>query len=1251
MPVETPIPGAKNGTAHTEINAKTSASGVLKTGSHVNHSTIHEKQPTAFDNGQANVDRSSVALEAFKDDSSCAVLDPSAGRQQSRDGFPAGLNLPTDHARAGDHSFAGSTASTFLQDPVKSQLLKLASGHDLNLSTVVLAAWTIALSRFSGQEFINLGVGSNGQTGTLLAPVTRNFDLSGSPSTSELLERIKLIDENGCVRQSAFKESMHFALDDGASFPQACFYSYTGDHLDHTVSMQSYLELHLVQDGAIFSTSIRFATDLYNQATIEKYAGVLETVLMNMATNRTQPVAELGVVQTQPPKPVLVERATDFSVDDDDEDDMMAYVGADPRALSAPVVDPFVPEDYVSPQGEIEMALAEMSAELLNVPQISRDDDFFELGGHSIMAMRLMNSVAAKFGQQVPMSSFFAAPTLHGLAEAVSCSISQGISAHTSIPQVSRSGPQELSFAQQRLWFLESSGGANDNYHIPCALHLRGALNHVSLRGALNTIYARHEALRSAFPTVDGKAKVEILPTNDGMPFETLDVRHDQDPEVAAIQVSIQEGCAPFDMERGPLVRVKLIQLAEEEHIFLLTVHHIVSDGWSMGVMFRELNALYEAYSTGKANPLAPLPIQYLDYAAWQRTQLTQKVLKDQADFWRKRLADSPACIELPTDRPRPPQQSFAGASVPVRFNSQLTRDLQTLSQKYGATMFMTVLAGWSAVLARLSGQDDVVIGTPSANRNHPQVEQLIGFFVSTLALRIDLSEEPSVKHLLERVRESTISAQTHQDLPFEQVVEAVRPPRRADITPIFQVMLAWQSNDHDGLDLMNVQISTENIQYNTLKFDLNLELFERNGEITGSLNYSAALFDSTTIERHVGYLGEMLLWMATDTEDSIFMAPILAAPEQELLIETWNATEQPYPKESCIHELFEKQVELSPNAVAIVHDERSVTYRELNSHANWIAEQLIEAGVAPKEYVLLLLERSINLVASQIAVLKIGGAFVPMDINAPMERQTYIAADCGSTVLIADSFTAIPDAYQGTVIRLGEEVQLSIDYTKGKYDGFNTSSRDVAYVMYTSGSTGQPKGVLVAHQGVVRLAVNSGFMEVDSCDRVAFVASPAFDVSMFDIWTPLLNGAGVVVIDRDTLLDAHRLAGALDEYKITILSLTTALFHQHSHVIGPALSRLRYVLAAGEQALSEPFSSLAGISPHICVVNAYGPTEATVFATTYKVTNAAGQLGRLPIGRPISNTRAYVLDKHLAPVPIGVAGELHIGGPGVAIG
>ncbi|KAF9287737.1 hypothetical protein BGZ68_001346 [Mortierella alpina] len=923
----------------------------------------------------------------------------------------------------------------------------------------------------------------------------------------------------------------------------------------------------------------------------------------------------------------------------------------DKRALPEPDSSSFVTREYVAPQGDLEVALAAMWSEVLKIESVGRHDNFFMLGGHSLLAVRLMNRVST-LGVQLPLSTMFSSPTLSALAEVVSSKISAEVLPQSTITAISRDGPLEVSFAQQRLWFLAQMEGVSDIYHVPVALRFQGHLNQGALKMALNSLFARHEALRTVFVSVNGRPKVRLLPANNGLPFILHDLREVEDKEIKVKQLTAQEATAPFDMEKGPLVRAQLIQLAEDEHVFLLTQHHIITDGWSLGVMFRELNELYAAHCADAPSTLALFSVQYPDYAAWQREWLTGDRLKEQAAYWRETLAGAPVSIELPTDRPRPPRQSHAGAAVPIRLDAQLTRSLKILSQKNGVTLFMTVLAAWSAVLARLSGQEDLVIGTPTANRNHPQVEQMIGFFVNTLALRLDVSGEPSAEQLLERVRKTTIAAQANQDLSFEQVVEIAQPPRRADQTPLFQILFAWQNNDVGTLHLQDVKATVEETEFDIVKFDQELILFEENDEITGILLYATALFDRETIDRHVGYLEAMLRWMTIDTERSIGEAPILGSAEKELLLQTWNNTDRDYPSTTCIHRLFEAQAALSPDVVAVVHDHSTMTYSELNSRANGIARQLIVTGVKPGDLVLLLLNRSVNLVAAEIAILKVGAAYVPIDIKAPLDRQAYIASDSGAKLLISDENTVVPAQIQVPLLRLST-LQENYDGVEDTFDSslHSSSSDATAYVMYTSGSTGTPKGVMVPHRGIARLVINNGFSDMGPGDRMAFGTNPSFDPSTFEVWAPLLNGACIVVVDNDDYLDAHRLAQALVRHQITCLYMTNALLNQYAFIIGDTLAGLKYLFCGAQQGLIKSYSAVLEHGGPVRLVNRYGPTEITVNAATYTATSAINQMDRLPIGRPIGNTRLYVLDKHQNPVPVGVIGELFIGGPGVANG
>ncbi|MEP6908343.1 MAG: amino acid adenylation domain-containing protein, partial [Pseudoxanthomonas sp.] len=563
----------------------------------------------------------------------------------------------------------------------------------------------------------------------------------------------------------------------------------------------------------------------------------------------------------------------------------------DREALPAPEGDAYTRRRYEAPQGAIEQTLAQLWSELLKIEQVGRHDNFFELGGHSLLAVRLLSRLPATFGVELPLATLFARPTLADFVAAIVETLAQhGSQQLIPLSRISRDQPLPLSFAQQRLWFLAQIEGVSAAYHIPLALHLRGHLDVDAWRHSLDALFARHEALRSVFVSTDGQPQVELLAADQRMPWLAHDLRHLPDAEAQLQQLTLEEAHAPFDLARGPLVRARLVQLADEDHVFLLTQHHIVSDGWSMGVLITELSALYSAFREGRANPLPPLAIQYPDYAAWQREWLSGERLQHQIEFWRGHLAEAPVCLSLPTDHPRPRQQNFAGDMVPVQIDAELARGLKQLSQRHGTTLFMTVLAAWATVLSRLSCQDDLVIGTPTANRSRQEVEPLIGFFVNTLALRVDLSGQPSGRELLQQVRQTTLAAQSHQDLPFEQVVEIINPPRHLDHTPLFQVLFAWQNNDQGHLQLPGLDVGAASVPIDVAKFDLELNLSEgADGTIAGGLSFATALFNAPTLQRHVGYLIAALRELAADDEQPVSHIPLPGDAERRLVLETWN--------------------------------------------------------------------------------------------------------------------------------------------------------------------------------------------------------------------------------------------------------------------------------------------------------------------------------------------------------------------------
>ncbi|MCF7697672.1 AMP-binding protein, partial [Mycetohabitans sp. B2] len=549
-----------------------------------------------------------------------------------------------------------------------------------------------------------------------------------------------------------------------------------------------------------------------------------------------------------------------------------------------------------------------------------------------------------------------------------------------------------------------------------------------------------------------------------------------------------------------------------------------------------------------------------------------------------------------------------------------------------GATLFMTVLAAWSAVLARLSGQEDLVIGTASANRHHPQIEPLIGFFVNTLALRLDVSGEPSAAQLLERVRRTTLGAQAHQDVPFEQVVEIVQPPRRLDHTPLFQVMFAWQSNERAVWDLPEVEVTPADWAYDVVKFDLDLHLYESGEEMVGALGYATALFDRATIERHIGYLQTTLQAMAADASHPVTRVELLSPAERTLLLQTWNATQRDYPAHQCIHQLFEAQVARTPEATALVYEDQTLSYAELNARANRLAHQLIELGVVPDARVAICVQRSPALVVGLLAILKAGGAYVPLDPTYPSERLAHILVDAAPSIVLADAAgrAALGEAALAECTVLDPATVPALPDTNPSVASL--TSRHLAYVIYTSGSTGVPKGVMVHHQGVVRLVRNTDYIKVEPGAVFALASNLAFDATTFEIWTPLLNGARIEVIERETLLSPVTLARKLKQSGVTVLFLTTALFNQMVKEKVEAFSDLHYLLFGGENA--DPrcvFRVLQQAKPRH-LLHVYGPTETVTYASWYEARNVT-QDTSIPIGRPIANTRIYLLDRYGQPV------------------
>ena len=807
-----------------------------------------------------------------------------------------------------------------------------------------------------------------------------------------------------------------------------------------------------------------------------------------------------------------------------------------------------------------------------------------------------------------------------------------------------------LSFAQQRMWFLAQMDDVRHAYQSSLGWRLVGELDAATLRRALDRIVVRHEALRSVFGVRDGEPVQRVL-SREASRFVLVehDLRGDEATEQTLNALTVEEARSLLDLSAGPLIRGRLIRLRDHEHALLVTMHHIVSDGWSKSMFVKELSTLYAAFRAAEDDPLPALPIQYADYTVWQRAGIGEATLQRQSEYWKSALADLPPALDVPTDYRRRPDVDRMGARANVVLDERLTADLQALGKQEGLTLFTIVLAGWAALLARLSGQRDLIVGTPVANRDGAETRRMIGCFINTLALRIDLSGAPTVTELLARVKTTALAAQQHRDIPFERVVQIVQPVRNPGQSPLFQVALAWQNFPDETLELPDVQVSAlAGPAEIVAQVDLTLSLRRVGKRIVGSLEYVRALFEPATIDRDIDYLRTLLHAMATDPTQTVDRLPLLTDAERHRVVYTWNATETAWPSDVGVHEVFAARVRETPDAVAVIDEGREVSYAELNGLANRLAHEIRALGVKPGERVATALDRSLALVVAELAILKCGASYVPLDLSLPEERQRFLIADCGARVVVSVAdvvLLAYLDAQRIDIDAMPYEWQTAADLC------VRVTGDAIAYVMYTSGSTGQPKGVLVPHRAITRLVLDNGFARFESSDRVAFAANPAFDATTFEVWAPLLMGGCIVVIRPEVLLTPVRFGEALTRHGVTVLWLTVGLFNQYAEALGSAIARLRYLIVGGDKLDPRVIARTLRDNPPRHLLNGYGPTETTTFAATYEVPFVREDAISIPIGRPIANTQMYILDAAGEPAPIGVAGELYIGGAGVAHG
>ncbi|WP_162624772.1 non-ribosomal peptide synthase/polyketide synthase [Streptomyces cadmiisoli] len=927
----------------------------------------------------------------------------------------------------------------------------------------------------------------------------------------------------------------------------------------------------------------------------------------------------------------------------------------DRNALPAPTYG--TTEESREPRTPQEQLLCEMFADVLGLPKVGMDDNFFDLGGHSLLATRLVSRVRTTLGMELPIRALFETPTVAGLADR----LTDAGTARRRLTTGSRPEVVPLSFAQQRLWFLGELEGASGLYNIPIALRLTGDIDHEALRTAIHDVITRHEVLRTVFPSVDGSPSQRILGP-DAIDVQ-LQMPATDVAEAGIAQAVREEAARGFDLSREIPLRARLFTVAPQDHVLVVVLHHIAGDGWSLAPLARDISTAYAARSGGHAPAWEPLPVQYADYTLWQRELLgdedaPRSLHSTQLTYWRETLAGLPEELTLPSDRPRPQVASHRGATAAVRVDADLHARLTVLARAEGATMFMVLNAALATLLSRSGAGTDIPIGTPVAGRTDESLNDLVGFFVNTLVIRTDVSRAPSFREVLQRVREQSLGALAHQDVPFERLVEDLAPARSMARHPLFQVMLALQNTTDPALDLPGLDSHLLTNGDQPAKFDLDLQLRETHTDghpagLTGTITYAADLYDRTTVDSLVQRLIRVLDAVTTDPALPVTGIDLLSDIERRQVLVEWNDTGREVPQ-ATLAELFEAQVARMQGATAVEFDDAELSYAELNARANRLARILVSHGVRPEDRVAVMMDRSADLVVALLATVKAGAAYVPIDPTYPADRIAFMLADARPALLVTQQAHVRADIPEERVVvddpaTSAELADLGGEDLSDADRGGRQPAVHAAYVIYTSGSTGRPKGVVVPQQAVVRLVRQANYVALGTDDVVAQASSVSFDAATFEIWGALTNGAKLVGVDRDVLLSPERLTAQIERSGITAMFVTTALFNRLAAESHEGLGRLRYLLFGGEAV--DPLSvrrvmELAG-PKHL--LHVYGPTETTTFATWYLVERVEG--GAVPIGRPVSGNRLYVLDAALRPVPIGVAGELYVSGAGLARG
>jgi amino acid adenylation domain-containing protein len=1149
--------------------------------------------------------------------------------------------LPTDRPRPPVRSVTGAATGFTVPAATADGLRRFAARSGASLFMITLAAYYVLLSHWTGADDISVATPIAGRTraelenliGFFVNTLVMRADLSGNPTFTQLLDQVRTTTLDAYANQdlpfdrlveelAPHRDPSRTPLCNVTFILEAAEREWNLPDLDISVVEWSILtnktdfSLLLVEreDGSL-SGDIVYALDLFDADTAERQAARFGMLLNAIAANPEVRVSDLNPLPAQ-------ERA---------ELQHQAEERVRTRSLR---IEPS--DEFTAPRNEVEAAVAAVWCEVLGLDKVSVHDNFFSHGG-SLLAVQVVTQVGKALGCEIPVRQFFGNPTVAQFAAA----LAEGDADHMPLRARGGTGPVPLSFAQQRLWFLDQLNPGSSEYAMAFQYQVRGPLDRGALGVAFCGLVARHEVLRTRFLTGPGGEPVQVITEPWVVP-------------VGSCEPAELEGLAlqPFDLTSGRLLRVHLASQGPGQHILLVGMHHIVSDGWSIGVIADEMSELYAAALAGRPAALPPLDLQYADFAIWQRQWLAGGVMDRQLAYWRERLAGLQP-TELPTDRPRPPVRSVTGAATGFTVPAATADGLRRFAARSGASLFMITLAAYYVLLSHWTGADDISVATPIAGRTRAELENLIGFFVNTLVMRADLSGNPTFTQLLDQVRTTTLDAYANQDLPFDRLVEELAPHRDPSRTPLCNTTFALEDFATGTWKIPGAWVEVGgDITPPSAIFDLSLFLVEReDGSLSGDIVYALDLFDADTAERQAARFGMLLNAIAANPEVRVSdLNPLPAQEEAELRRQASAA--MGFKDAATVHELVEAQAARTPEAVAVIHGTGLLTYRELCQQAETLTSWLRSHGIGSGDLVGVCLERGPLMIATLLAILKAGAAYVPLDEQYPQARLRFMVEDCGIRLLMTQA--SLQDRVAGLGVELAvAERQLAAAAGRPPGPAVAVGPASLAYVMYTSGSTGAPKGVMVEHQSICRLVDRSWYAPLSPADVMAQASNSSFDAFTLECWSPLAAGAALAILDKDTLLDAHALKAAIQKHRITTMFLTSALFNAHVRNCPDIFDGMSTVLYGGEVVDPAPAQSLAARADGPRAIgHCYGPTETTTFATCHVLEpRQAGPVSRVPIGRPVQNTSVYVVDRFGSLAPLGVPGELWIGGSGVARG